>query len=135
MSGLLNFDVTIDADPGKGTESTRLPIEVSPRTGLTDGTVVTVRSDAFEKSSVVGVAACLAEAETDARGVDACDEIQGARYAVDRQGTLRATFPVPRVITIRGVAHDCAASETSCLVVAADANDYDRSGGQPISFR
>jgi len=131
-----DFSMDGIGDPGDGDDSAHLPVQVSPRTGLTDGIVVTVVSDAFEANSVVGVAVCLAEAETEARGVDACDEVKGTRYAVSADGRLDATYPVPRVITVGGVAHDCAAPEASnCLVVAASANDYDQSGGQPISFR
>lgn len=136
LGGLLDFEVSIDAGPGKGTESARLPVEVVPRTGLIDGSVVTVTSAAFEPQSVVGVAVCLREADTESIGVDACDEVKGARYAVSTEGRLEATYPVPRVITVGGVSHDCAApGGPGCLVVAASAGDYDESGGQPISFR
>ena len=129
------FTVQTDVGPGKGVASERLPVEVSPRVGLTDGAVVTVSSEAFAANRVVGVAVCLAAADTEAAGVDACDDVHGSRYAVTADGKLRATYAVPRVVTIGGVAHDCAAASASCLVVAADASNYDRSGGQPISFR
>jgi hypothetical protein len=39
------------------------------------------------------------------------------------------------VITVGGEAFDCAERPGRCLLVAADADDYDRSGGQPLSFR
>lgn len=131
----IDFDFGINTDPGQGTDSARLPVQVTPRTDLVDGAVVTVTSSAFAASSVVGVAVCLTEADTGSRGVDACDEAQGARYAVGADGKLDATYPIPRVITVGSEVHDCAAPGTSCLVVAADASDYDRSGGQTISFR
>ncbi len=122
-------------DPGKGTDSARLPVGVAPRTQLDDGTAVRVTSTAFDADEVVGVAVCLRAADTERKGVDACDENQGARYATDGDGHLDATYPVPRVITVDGKAYDCAASPERCIVVAADAGDYDRSGGRPISFR
>jgi hypothetical protein len=126
---------TGDIGPGKGTRSRRLRVDVSPREGLDAGTVVTVTSDAFDAQDVVGVAVCLREADLDAEGVDACDTTSGYRYATDRDGHLRASFPVPRVITVGGKAYDCARTASHCIVVAADASDFDRSGGQTIAFR
>jgi hypothetical protein len=123
------------ASPGDGTESARLPVEVTPRTDLVDGATVRVTSRSFDPLDVVGVAVCLRKADTQDAGVDACDEVQGARYATDAQGRLDATYAVPRVITVGGRAYDCAATAERCLVVAADAGDYDRSGGQAITFR
>lgn len=118
-----------------GTRSQHLPVQVDPRVDLADGTVVTVTSNAFDPHRVVGVAVCLEEADTEAAGVAACDAVSGARFAVSPEGRLAATYAVPRVITVGGVARDCAAPGTSCLVVAADGGDYDRSGGQRIAFR
>jgi hypothetical protein len=124
-----------ESGPGKGTESARLPVEVTPRTGLVDHSVVTVSSGAFMPHEVVGVAVCLAEADTESAGVDACDEVSGARFATSPEGELVATFTVPRVVTIAGRPHDCAAPGAPCILVAASARDYDRSGGQRISYR
>ncbi|MCU1372095.1 MAG: Neocarzinostatin family [Ilumatobacteraceae bacterium] len=121
-------------DPGEGTASLRLPVDVAPRTDLADGTEVRVTSDEFDADAVVGVAVCLRAADTERRGVKACDEAQGARYATTDDGSLDATYPVPRVITVGGKAYDCAAEAERCIVVAADANDYDRSGGRAITF-
>lgn len=127
------FSLDFDAgDPGGGTRSERLAVEVRPRTGLDDGATVFVSSEAFEARSVVGVAVCLDEADTERGGVEACDEAHGTRFAVDRRGRLSAAIAISRVITVGGRAHDCAT--TRCLVVAADANDYDVSGGRPITF-
>ena len=128
-------DIDTSGDPGQGTASQHLPVRVAPASGLDDGSTVRVRSEAFDASSVVGVAVCLHSADTQRRGVQACAEDQGARYATDGRGHLDATYAVPRVITVGGRAYDCAASPRRCLVVAADGNDYDRSGGVPISFR
>lgn len=138
VAGLASFASGCDfelGDPGDGKDSQRLAVRVTPRTDLGDATTVRVTSDAFEGSGIVGVAVCLRSADTERRGVEACDEIQGARYATGPNGGLDATYTVPRVITVGGKAYDCATQAERCLVVAADADDYDESGGQPISFR
>ena len=122
-------------DPGDGSDSQRLAVGVAPKEELTDGATVRVTSTAFEPSTVVGVAVCLRAADTQRKGVQACDERQGARFATTDRGELDATYAVPRVITVGGTAYDCAAKAGACLVVAADAGDYDQSGGQPVSFR
>ncbi len=121
-------------EPSTGDESVRLPVEVTPRTGLTDGAAVRVRSDAFDADLVVALAVCLREADTDRRGVDACDVDGATRVAVDGAARLDQTVAVPRVITVAGRAHDCAATPGRCLLVAASASDFDESGGQPLEF-
>ena len=133
-TGASGCDIDLSNDPGPGTASKRVPVAVSPRAGLHAGSTVTVESDAFAPGTSVGVAVCLREADTERRGVKACDEVQGTRYAVDRRGRLHATYPVPRTIRVGGVVEDCATKPGRCLLVAADANDYDNSGGQPLTF-
>lgn len=125
----------LSTDPGKGTASKRLSVTVTPATQLTDGAEVRVTSSAFAKRTVVGIAVCLREADTKRQGVDACDRNQGYRFATDEAGRLDAPFPVPRVITVGGMPYDCAASARRCLVVAANAGDFDESGGVPLTFR
>jgi hypothetical protein len=126
--------VDLRLGPGEGRDSQRLAVDVAPARNLDDGAVVRVTSDAFAPREIVGVAVCLQEADTERRGVTACDEVQGARYAVGPDGRLDATYPVPRVIAVGGEAHDCAMAPERCILVAASAADFDRSGGQPISF-
>ncbi|HWJ98761.1 MAG TPA: neocarzinostatin apoprotein domain-containing protein, partial [Acidimicrobiales bacterium] len=122
-------------DPGDGKDSQRLTVGVAPKTGLSDATAVRVTSTAFQPDTIVGVAVCLRAADTERKGVEACDENQGSRFATTAEGELDATYAVPRVITVGGTAYDCAAEAGACLVVAADASDYDQSGGQPVTFR
>lgn len=121
-------------NPGQGTDSMQLPIEVTPRTDLEDGQVVQVSSDAFPAHKIVGVTQCLPTAETESLGVAACDTDGGSRYAVGPDGMLVVDHPVRRVITVAGTAHDCAAVEAGCLLVVADVGDYNRSGGERIGF-
>lgn len=132
-----NFDLDVGdlGDPGDGRDSQRLAVDVAPATDLDDGSTVRVTSDAFDAQRIVGIAVCLREADTARQGVDACDEVQGARYAVGADGRLDATYAVPRVVRIGGEPVDCASRAGRCLLVAASADDYDRSGGVPISFR
>jgi hypothetical protein len=122
------------AVPGNGTESERVPVSVTPATGLVEDQVVYVTSDAFDALSAVGVAVCLVEADVDAKGAEACDLDGGTRFATDADGHLAAAITMPRVITVRGTAHDCAEGPERCIVVAASARDFDRSGGQPVTF-
>lgn len=135
LFGQLDGCEVFDAGPGRGTHSQHLAITVTPSHDLTAGQVVTVSSVAFEPDSIVGVAVCLKQADTRHEGVEACDKSSGSRYAADHQGRVVGHFRIPRVITVAGNAFDCAEATTHCLVVAADSRDFDRSGGQPISFR
>lgn len=129
-----DLDLNIGPDPGDGTSSARLPVVVTPRTKLQPDQVVRVRSEAFTADSIVGIAQCLPEADTDEAGVAACDVDGGSRFAVGPDGTLDVPFPIRRVITVGGEAHDCSAITGGCLVVAADATDFNRSGGQRVTF-
>ncbi|MEZ5139650.1 MAG: neocarzinostatin apoprotein domain-containing protein [Acidimicrobiales bacterium] len=129
-----DLEIGTVGDPGDGTSSARLDVLVVPATGLREGSTVTVGSQAFEPERIVGVAVCLAEADTQRRGVGARDEVQGARFATDVDGLLRATYAVPRRIRAGGRTHDCATRPGRCVLVAADASDYNRSGGQPLTF-
>ncbi len=130
LSGLSD----IDLGPGPGRDSEQLPVAVEPAEGLTDGATVFVTSEAFDPYAIVSIGLCLEEAATERKGAEACDTDAGQRFAVAADGTLTAVVAVPRVITVGGEAHDCAAAPKRCLLVAADANDYDRSGGEPLAF-
>jgi hypothetical protein len=121
-------------DPGDGTKSERVAVVVTPRTNLRADQVVQVRSEAFEANAIVGITQCLPSADTESAGERACDVDGGSRFAVRPDGKLDAPFPIRRVITVGGDAHDCAIVEGGCLVVAAAATDFDRSGGQRITF-
>lgn len=128
-------DLSDVEDPGgSGRDSLRVPVEVAPTEELVDGTTVFVTSDAFAPHAIVAVAVCLAEAADDSRGVDACDTDGGRRFAVGPDGRLDAVVAVPRVITVAGEAHDCAATAERCILVAAATTDYDISGGEPLTF-
>ncbi len=120
---------------GDGSGSARVAVKVEPSRDLVDQTIVTVTSAAFPADHVVGLAVCLEAVDTESAGVKACDTVRAARFAVAPDGQFSATYPVPRVITVQGRAHDCASPGTNCVLVAADARDYDLSGGQPLAFR
>ncbi|MFN8016585.1 MAG: neocarzinostatin apoprotein domain-containing protein [Acidimicrobiales bacterium] len=132
-SSLEGCDLDI-GDPGDGKDSAHLAVAVAPSRGLRPGQDVRITSTAFGADQIVSVTACLREADTDRKGVEACDRVQGYRYATDQRGRLDATYPVPRLIRVGGRTVDCGTSPGRCLVVAADADDFDRSGGVPVSF-
>lgn len=121
-------------DPGTGRDSVRFAVEVAPSTGLVDAQAVVVESTAFAPHRVVGITQCLSEAATVPTGVEDCDVDAGQRFAADGEGRLAALVAVDRVITVDGVAHDCAAAAERCVLVASDATDYSLSGGQPLTF-
>lgn len=129
-----DLDLDVDPDPGKGDRSAHLAVAVSKTVGLHDGDPVRVTSTAFEPNHAVGIALCLREADTERRGVDACDTAGGVRWATSPRGRLDATYVVRRVITVGGVTFDCATAPRRCLLVAASTADFDRSGGQPLTF-
>jgi hypothetical protein len=120
--------------PGTGDDSEELPVDVSPTSGLDDGATVLVSSRAFRANGIIGVAVCLEEALSEEKGVEACDTDAGQRFATTPDGELAAVVAVPRVITVEGVPHDCAERAGRCLVVAADSQDFDLSGGRPVTF-
>jgi hypothetical protein len=128
------FDFNLQFGPGKGTASVHLPVSVTPTSALHEGSVVRVRSSAFHAGQVVGVAVCLTTADTERRGVDACDTKTASRYAVTDDRRLDATYTVPRAIAVDGEQHDCAAQPGTCMVVAASISDYDQSGGRQVTF-
>jgi hypothetical protein len=123
-----------DVGPGTGSDSQELAVDVEPADGLTDGATVFVTSGAFRGNGIIGVAVCLEEALTEEVGVDACDTDAGQRFATTAEGDLAAVVSVPRVITVDGEPHDCAERAGRCLVVAADSQDFDLSGGVPVTF-
>ena len=132
-----DFDFNFDfgRHPGKGRHSRHLAVAVTPASGLRPGQAVRVTSRSFAVEQLVGVTVCLTEADTKRRGVDACDTVHGSRYVTDAHARLDATFRVPRVITVGSRAYDCASRPGRCLIVAANADRYNDSGGKPIRFR
>lgn len=130
-----DLDFGAVGSPGKGTDSARLPVTVTPTTDLVDGATVRITSNAFDRNQIVSVTLCLRSADTKRRGVDACDTTSGYRYGTDAKGHLNVTFAVPRVITVGAKAHDCATRAKRCILVAASASDFDESGGRALTFR
>lgn len=124
----------LQVGPGDGRHSRHVDVEAAPTEGLADGTTVFVTSRAFAPAHVVGITVCLTEADTERAGVEACDTDAGLRVTVADDGAIRAPYAVPRVITVDGTAVDCASEPRRCTLVAADAGDYDTSGGVALSF-
>ena len=121
--------------PRSGERSVHLRVAVTPRTGLADGQRVRITSKAFEGGTIVGVAMCLVESDSQRLGIDGCDQNTFERSFVGDDGAFSSDVAIPRIITVGGRAYDCAARPKRCLVVAAQSADYDVSGGQPVSFQ
>jgi len=90
-------------------------IAIDPPADLADGAEVRVTGSGFP-SGPVSITACLTHAP--GGGGDRCDDSTGTVAAAGTGGKLLATRAVPRVITVGGVAYDCAAAPGACSLRA-----------------
>jgi len=146
--------------PTDGLATRRLPITVTPFTGLTDGQLVTIHGSEFPPG--VQVAAVMCTLDAGQLGVSACDigtsNIGASGSTVAADGTFTFTYPVHE--TFHNVHGDvnCAGADIdptaysadtarygpliqvatpgswSCIVAVGDVSDYDQSGGAIVSF-
>ncbi len=131
----------LPSSPIDGKESWRLPIGVSPQTGLRDGDLVTIYGRGFEPNDSLGVVHCSAEADTRNAGVDACQLGADQGFApvqyvsADAAGNVVAQVEVRRFIETPGFGRiDCASAAERCLLGMGAISNYDRSGGVYIDF-
>lgn len=153
--------VVAPASPIDGKESQRLPVRVTPDTGIVDSQLVTVTGSGFPANEAIAIVMCTNAAQT--RGVDACDvststAMNGVSTTTTSEGLLQAQYQIRRFITIAGETVDCAQGNVdpadyqhvldtdgpfstttkpggfTCIIAAAVLSDYDRSGGWPIAF-
>lgn len=110
-------------------------IAVDPATDLTDGTVVTITSDAFAAGAEVRVNTCVARSSVVTGDAEPCDPATGALEVVDERGHLVARYPVARVVTVGGTPFDCAAEPARCVVAVTDTADPARTGSVLVTFR
>lgn len=142
--------------------SERLPVSVSPHTGLNEGDTVTVSASGFKPGANLSIVECTNDAATE--GIDACDIgtssfLNGQNLTADAQGRVTATYRISRHIStgshgdidcakgnVDPDAYDKALAEDpsravaqqagyfTCIVVVADIADYSQSGADPIAF-
>jgi hypothetical protein len=142
--------------PWDGADSLLLPVNVEPSTGLVDGQTVTVTGAFFPPGRSFGVVMCTTQAVE--YGVSACDIGRFAQGTTSTDGTFTASFTVERYFWVAGQQVDCMAGNIdpadwmaarnagepplsvtdptrfSCIVAVGLLDDYDQSGGFPISF-
>ena len=128
-------------DPIDGKDSWRLPVVVTPQSGVVDGQTVTAIGRGFAPSERVGVVMCTSEAGVE--GVAACD--LGTLASPYEHVTYANAGPDGGVIADVTAApddHDAAHAVRSiadraaerCLVAIGAVSDYDRSGGSFVDF-
>lgn len=120
--------------PGDGRHSRRLPVAVSPASGLENGEAVRVHASRLVGADDAIVAQCGVEADTRLRGVAACDLAHRSRVPIHRGG-VQSSFHVSRSIVLRGGTRvDCGSEPARCILMVASAENYDRSGFAPLTF-
>ena len=142
--------------------SKRLPVKATPHKGLHAGDTVTVTASGFQPGAPLAIVECSSTATT--KGSGSCDLgtstfLNGQDLTADASGKLTATYKISRHITTpndgaldcaRGnidpdaydaaIAADPGRADTrlsgyfTCMVIVADVNDYQQSGGDPIAF-
>ncbi len=127
--------------PIDGKQSWKLPVQMRPQTGLTDGQPVTMYGKGFEPYDSLGIVQCSAEADVDNSGVAGCDlgtdqnGFGNVSYAdADGAGNVIAQFAVKRYINTPDGEVDCFSSAERCLVGVGAISNYDRSGGAYLNF-
>lgn len=147
--------------PWDGKQSHRLPIAVTPATGLTSNQIVTVTGSGFPRGKQVAAVVCTIDAGR--KGVDACDintasSLAGTQTTVAADGTFTIQYKVHRHIIVGGRPIDCATGNVdtaayhqavvefgplvrittpgafSCLIAVGAIDNYDQSGGFLVSF-
>jgi cell division septation protein DedD len=153
-------DITPEA-PWDGKQSRRLPVTVTPASGIVDGQTVTITGSGFPVGKSVAAVVCTIAAGS--QGVAACDVstssfMAGTTTIVDRDGRFTIRYPMHRRILVGGQTVDCATGNVdpdayhqavlqfgpmvrittpgafSCLVAVGAIDDYDQSGGALVAF-
>jgi hypothetical protein len=129
----------LPASPIDGKQSWRLPVAVTPQSGVSDGQVVTVVGRGFGADESVGGVLCASEAAVE--GVAACDlgtdgTYDHVTYATSSSdGLVQVDIVLRRSIATPFTGPvDCASAAERCLVALGAVSDYDRSGGSFVAF-
>ena len=144
-----------------GKQSRRLPVTVTPNTGLHDGQTVIVHGSGFPRGTQVAVVVCTIAAGS--VGVSACDIstssfMAGNGAVASSDGEVTVSYKMQRFITVGGTTVDCQTGNVdprlyglavaqygpwakittpgafSCLLAASDINNYDISGGALVGM-
>ena len=146
--------------PTDGMASRLLDVRVSPDSNLVDGQQITVTGSGFPPGKSYAVLMCTNQARV--QGVNACDINTSTGFTsglaiTEGDGTLTDSYVVHRYITVGGQSVDCMSGNVNpddyaqgveaegtagkvrpdgftCIIAAALLDDYDQSGGWPISF-
>jgi hypothetical protein len=108
-------------------------LTVNPNTGLADGQSVTVTGTGFSANAEIG----LAECEPGTTSEESCDLSNDLIVQSDNSGDFSTTFNVARILSIESDSEfptqiDCA--QVTCLLGAADIEDFSVSALAPLSF-
>ena len=117
-----------DAGPPNGKA-----IQVSPTTGLGNEPRVLVTSTAFPAKAEVLISTCLHGGQS--VGATGCDPKSVVTLRVGTTGRLSSDYPVPRVISVKGIPFDCATRAKQCRVQVTSSANTGLGGHTDISFQ
>ena len=105
--------------PWDGKQSRRLPITVTPDSGIADGQTVTITGSHFPVGKSVAAVVCTIAAGS--KGVDACDIqtssfMAGTNTTVDAAGNFTISYVMHRHIVVAGKNVDCGAGNVDPAV-------------------
>lgn len=138
------IDTTTTGPLRGGENSVQLPVTVEPATGLLFGDIVSVTAGGFEPNEQVAILMCGVEAPPprpdeprgQSAGIAACDlgQVETSNFA-DAEGMVRTSYAVNSFVSTSQFGRiECTTSPGRCLVAVGALNDYNRSGGAPITF-
>ncbi len=139
--------------PTDGRASKGFPVDVTPAVGLVDRQLVIVSGHGFPANTQLGVVMCTSEA-AEGGGVNFCDIGTVSYVDSDAAGSFSTPYNVSRIF---GTGRDCAEGNIdpaqfqamrdggqhpslrqpgawSCIIAVGAINDYDQSGGFPVTF-
>lgn len=115
-----------------GLDSVRLPLEVTPDDGLTDGQAIRARGTGFSPGATVAIIQCAGLGGDGS--ADNCDLSNYQLGNANEDGYVDMELIVHRYIANGGGEMDCAAPDTNCAVAIGNIADYDESGVANVWF-
>jgi hypothetical protein len=105
--------VTFDAN---GPDPTRRPVDVSPTTGLVDGSVLTVQGEDFTGGGFPRSVVML-PCRLPVLVQDDCDALDLREVGIARDGLLDTTYRIDAVLDLAGQPHDCRTDPCGLMVM------------------